>query len=131
MKNLFVLLILAIPTTPSYADDKVPNVVIAIHGGTSDHLEIPKELEPAVHAGLKAALEAGYAVLKKDGSSLDAVEAAVRSLEDNPLFNAGKGAVFTAEGKNEMDSSIMDGQTLKSGAVASVTTIKNPVTAAR
>src|SRR5439155_7467581 len=70
-------------------------------------------------------------ILAKGGTSLDAVEAAIRVLEDSPLFNAGKGAVFTHEGKNELDASIMDGKTLKAGAVAGVTIIKNPISAAR
>ncbi len=80
---------------------------------------------------LNKALDIGYAILKKAGSALDAVEATVRYMEDNPLFNAGKGAVFTNEGKNELDAAIMNGKTLAAGSVAGVTTIKNPVSAAR
>ena len=76
-------------------------------------------------------LEKGSAILKKGGSALDAVEASVKILEDNPLFNAGKGAVFTNEGKNELDAAIMNGKTLEAGSVAGVTTIKNPISAAR
>ncbi len=76
-------------------------------------------------------LKAGAAVLSRGGSSLDAVETCIRMMEDSPLFNAGKGSVFTEEGKNEMDASIMDGRTLKAGAVAGVTIIKNPISAAR
>ena len=76
-------------------------------------------------------MQKGYAVLKAGGTSLDAVETAVKVLEDNPLFNAGKGAVFTNEGKNELDAAIMDGKTLKAGSIAGVTTIRNPITAAR
>jgi beta-aspartyl-peptidase (threonine type) len=82
-------------------------------------------------AGISKALTAGYAILKKGGSSLDAVSAAIQILENDSLFNAGKGAVFTYEGRNELDASIMDGSNLKAGAVAGVTTIKNPITAAR
>lgn len=89
------------------------------------------ELESAYKQKLKDALNAGYSVLKSGGSSLDAVEVAVKVLEDSPLFNAGKGSVFTAEGTNEMDASIMEGKTLKAGSVAGVTTIKNPISAAR
>jgi beta-aspartyl-peptidase (threonine type) len=113
--------------------ENVPNVVLAIHGGAGviDRKEMTAELEKQYRETLDAALAAGEAVLKKDGTSLDAVEAAVRVLEDSPLFNAGKGAAFTREGNNEMDASIMDGKTRAAGAVGSVTTIKNPVTAAR
>jgi beta-aspartyl-peptidase (threonine type) len=76
-------------------------------------------------------LRAGYSILAKNGTALDAVETVVRILEDNPFFNAGKGAVFTHEGKIELDAAVMDGKNLAAGAVAGVTTIKNPITAAR
>jgi beta-aspartyl-peptidase (threonine type) len=81
-------------------------------------------MEKALHAGYKA-------LLREKGTSLDAVEAAIRVLEDSPLYNAGKGAVFTSEGRNELDASIMEGKQLRAGAVAGVTIIKNPITAAR
>ncbi|HAZ92038.1 MAG: isoaspartyl peptidase/L-asparaginase [Chitinophagaceae bacterium] len=102
---------------------------IAIHGGAGTILksEITPELEEAYHTGLKEALHAGYTVLEKKGSALEAVKAAVIKLEDNVLFNAGKGSVFTKKGKHEMDASIMDGKTLDAGAVASVKNIRNPV----
>jgi len=89
------------------------------------------ELEKQYREALEQALRSGHAVLAKGGSSLDAVEASIHILEDSPLFNAGKGAVFTHEGRNEMDASIMDGKTMKAGAVAGVTIIKNPISAAR
>jgi beta-aspartyl-peptidase (threonine type) len=89
------------------------------------------EAEKAHRAGIEQALKAGYDLLKGGGSSLDAVEAAVRVLEDNPLFNAGKGAVFTHEGTNELDASIMDGRTLNAGAVAAVKHVRNPIHLAR
>lgn len=89
------------------------------------------EIEKAYRAGLTEALNAGYDVLLKKGSSLDAVVVAIKILEDSPLFNAGKGAVFTNAGTNELDASIMDGRTLKAGAVASLKHIKNPITLAR
>jgi len=110
-----------------------PKVVLAIHGGTAGpRSELTPELEKLVRADMQRALEAGHAALNKpDGTALDAVEAAVRVLEDSPHFNAGKGSVFTHEGQIEMDASIMDGSNLKAGAVASVTVIKNPITAAR
>lgn len=107
--------------------------VLVIHGGAGTILKknMTPEKEKAYLDGLKAALDKGYSILKKGGTSLDAVEAAVRVMEDNPLFNAGKGAVFTNEGKNEMDAAIMNGQNLAAGAVAGVTTIRNPISAAR
>jgi len=87
--------------------------------------------EQLYRAGLTAALDAGYAVLEGGGTSLDAVTRAVMALEDDPLFNAGRGAVFTIDGNNELDASIMDGATLRAGAVAGVTHIKNPIELAR
>ena len=89
------------------------------------------DLEREYRKGLETALKAGWSILTSGGSSLDAVETAVASLEDFPLFNAGRGAVFTHEGEQEMDASIMDGSSLKAGAVASVKNIKNPVKLAR
>jgi beta-aspartyl-peptidase (threonine type) len=89
------------------------------------------EREAEVRKKLTEALEAGYAVLQAGGSSLDAVERAITILEDSPLFNAGKGAVFTSAGTNELDASIMDGKTLNAGAVAAVKHIRNPIVLAR
>jgi beta-aspartyl-peptidase (threonine type) len=89
------------------------------------------EKEAQYRAKLAEALETGFELLSKGASSVDAVEAAIRVMEDSPLFNAGRGAVFTNLGRNEMDASIMDGATLNAGAVASVTGIKHPITAAR
>ena len=108
-------------------------IAIVIHGGAGTILKknMTPEREQAYTDALTFALKTGYDVLASGGSSLDAVEAAIRTMEDSPLFNAGKGAVFTNQGKNELDASIMDGSNLKAGAVASVTTIKNPITAAR
>src|SRR5450631_2943681 len=102
---------------------------LAIHGGagTLPRAEAGGETELNYRAGLAAALDAGYAVLQARGTSLDAVTRAVMVLEDNPLFNAGRGAVFTLDGHNELDASIMDGSTLKAGAVCGVTHIRNPV----
>ncbi|MGE5191045.1 MAG: isoaspartyl peptidase/L-asparaginase family protein [Deltaproteobacteria bacterium] len=111
----------------------VPGVVLGIHGGTGvAKKEMTPQLEKDLRAGLERALKAGYAVLKKPGgTSLDAVEAAIRVLEDDEWFNAGKGAVFTHDGRNELDASIMEGRSKKAGAVAGVTTVKNPISAAR
>ncbi|HEY0800246.1 MAG TPA: isoaspartyl peptidase/L-asparaginase [Steroidobacteraceae bacterium] len=106
---------------------------IAIHGGagTLPRAEMSAEAERRYRAGLNDAIEAGFAVLQAGGTSLDAVTRAVVLLEDNPLFNAGKGAVFTLDGRNELDASIMDGSTLMAGAVCGVTRIRNPVQLAR
>lgn len=108
-------------------------IAIVIHGGagTISRKDMTPEMDKQYRAGLKQALEAGYAVLKRGGKSLDAVQAAIRVMEDDPLFNAGKGAVFDHEGKNELDAAIMDGTTLKAGAVAGVEHIKNPIDLAR
>ena len=106
---------------------------IAIHGGAGTILKstMTPEKEKAYLDGLKNAIEAGETILKNGGSSLDAVEKAIRSLEDNPLFNAGKGAVFSNSGKNEMDASIMNGEDLSAGAVAGISNIKNPISLAK
>lgn len=108
-------------------------IMLVIHGGagTITKASMTPEMEKQYRAALDQALRTGHAVLAKGGSSLDAVEAAIRVLEDNPLFNAGKGAVFTHEGKNELDAAIMDGKTKGAGSVAGVTIIKNPISAAR
>ncbi|MEE9270640.1 MAG: isoaspartyl peptidase/L-asparaginase [Candidatus Krumholzibacteria bacterium] len=108
-------------------------LAIVIHGGAGTILKenMTPEREKAYTDILTEVLQAGYEILEQGGSSLDAVEGAIRIMEDSPLFNAGKGAVFTNQGKNELDASIMDGATLQAGAVTSVTIIKNPITAAR
>jgi beta-aspartyl-peptidase (threonine type) len=109
------------------------NFGFAIHGGAGTILKgnMTPEMEADYRAQLRAALMVGYNILKNDGNSLDAVEAAIRLMEDSPLFNAGKGAVFTSEGTIELDASIMDGRTLKAGAVAAVKHLKNPISVAR
>lgn len=106
---------------------------LVVHGGAGviDRAELSPEREAQYRAGLAAARDAGYAVLERGGSALDAVVAAVRTLEDNPLFNAGKGAVFNADGLCELDASIMDGRTQAAGAVAGVRRIRNPIELAR
>ncbi len=106
---------------------------IVLHGGAgvAEHKDMPPEREAAFRAGMAAGLEAGVVVLAKGGSALDAVQAAVQVLEDDPLFNAGRGAAFTAEGRNELDAAIMDGATLAAGAVGGVTRTRHPVALAR
>ena len=106
--------------------------VLVIHGGAGVvRKEMTPEKEKAVRAGLEKALQAGYSALKSGASSLDAVTLAIVVLEDDPNFNAGKGAVFNHDGRNELDASIMDGATLRAGAVANVHRIKNPIELAR
>lgn len=106
--------------------------VLVLHGGagTITKQNMTPEKEVAYKAKLSEALKAGYNQIEKGESAVKAVEAAIEILEDSPLFNAGKGAVFTAEGKNEMDAAIMQSKNLEAGAVAGVTTIKNPIKAA-
>jgi L-asparaginase / beta-aspartyl-peptidase len=106
---------------------------LAIHGGagTLPRADMGSAAELEYRAGLSEALEAGFAVLKAGGGSVDAVTRAVVLLENNPLFNAGRGAVFTLDGRNELDASIMEGHSLKAGAVCGVTQIKNPIELAR
>jgi beta-aspartyl-peptidase (threonine type) len=112
---------------------KKGNYVLVIHGGAGTLLKerMTVENETIYKKALEKALLAGYDLLNRGRTSLDAVQAAVNILEDDPHFNAGRGAVFTHDGRNEMDAAIMDGKTLKAGAVAGVTIIKNPVDAAR
>jgi beta-aspartyl-peptidase (threonine type) len=110
-----------------------PKFGIVMHGGAGAiaKADMTPEKEAAYREKMTEAILAGHKILSDGGSSLDAVEAAVKILEDSPLFNAGKGAVFTSEGVNELDASIMDGRTLKAGAVAAVRRIRNPVSLAR
>jgi beta-aspartyl-peptidase (threonine type) len=126
-------LLLMVLSTPIHAGDEVvENVILGIHGGIGyDRKDVTPDFLKQVRAGLEAALKAGAAKLKDGGSSVDAVEAAIRVMEDDPNFNAGKGAVFTHDGRNELDASIMDGKTKKAGAVAGVTIVRNPISAAR
>lgn len=108
-------------------------IALAVHGGAGT---IARELmtparEKAYRDALELALKRGHAVLKEGGTALDAVEAAVRALEDSPHFNAGKGSVFNADGQHEMDASMMNGSDLRAGAVAGVQNVKNPISLAR
>lgn len=106
---------------------------IVIHGGAGTILRknMTPEREAEYRKILEKAIKTGYTILKDGGSGLDAVQKTINVMEDSPLFNAGKGAVFTNDGKNELDASIMEGKTLNAGAVAGVTTVKNPVNLAR
>ncbi|MGN7988446.1 isoaspartyl peptidase/L-asparaginase family protein [Pedobacter sp. 22226] len=129
--KLIALFLLSVITLQVTAQQK--KYVMVIHGGAGTILKknMTPEKEAAYIAVLTQALQAGYAQIKAGKSSLDAVEATIHVLENDPHFNAGKGAVFTHDGRNELDAAIMDGKTLMAGSVAGVTTIKNPISAAR
>jgi beta-aspartyl-peptidase (threonine type) len=131
--SLAALQAAALTKVPDAAVAQTKNWALAIHGGAGviERGDLTPAKEAEYRASLNAALAAGQKVLEGGGASLDAVEAAIRVLEDDPLFNAGKGAVFTADGRNELDASIMDGATRKAGAVAGVTRTRNPISLAR
>jgi beta-aspartyl-peptidase (threonine type) len=136
---MVVCLILVLGPSTMHADaapkDRkgTPVISIAIHGGagTLPRAEMSPLQEAEYRRGLEIALDAGYAVLERGGTSLDAVTATVKILEDNPLFNAGKGAVLNRGGQAELDASIMDGRDLRAGAIAGVRHVKNPIELAR
>lgn len=115
------------------ADPEPFEYALVLHGGAGNmnFESVPEHYQELFKHALDSALQLGLDVLKEGGKSIDAVEVVIRCLEDNPLFNAGKGSVFTSEGKNELDASIMTGQDLNAGAVAGVTDIKHPISAAR
>lgn len=129
-KNALLVLasIALLSSTNVLAKDFKP--IIVIHGGTSG-LGLTKEEFAKREKVMKESLKAGQSILEKGGSSVDAVIAAIKVMEDSPEFNAGKGAVFTSDGFNELDASLMDGKSLNAGAVAMARTIKNPIEAAR
>ena len=133
MRFLLLLFCCCCLSSPELSAQQKPKVVLAIHGGAGTILksQMSPEKEKAYTEALSQALQEGYRILQKGGSSLDAVEATIKILEDSPLFNAGKGAVLTSEGKAELDASIMDGKTLAAGSIAGVSTLKNPIVTAR
>lgn len=106
---------------------------IAVHGGAGvlDSKKLSFDRQVAYRSGIREALESGHKILESGGSAIDAVEAAVRTLEDNPLFNAGKGAVLASDGRHYHDAAIMDGKDLSAGAVAGVQRVRNPIVLAR
>lgn len=130
--SLFVALMLTVVGAQAAEPDAEP-FAIAVHGGagTIERSKMTPEAERAYRSKLEEAVNAGYGVLEKGGSSLDAVVAAINILEDSPLFNAGKGAVYTYDGTHELDASIMDGRNRQAGAVAGVKHIANPIDLAR
>ena len=143
MKRVRWIVALAVMTTVVIAlvgtferkrrQDERPLYALAIHGGagTITRADLDDAREAAIHADLADALRIGEAVLKDGGAAIDAVQAAVVRLEDSPHFNAGRGAVFTADGRNELDAAIMNGADLAAGAVAAVRGVKNPIKLAR
>jgi L-asparaginase / beta-aspartyl-peptidase len=116
----------------SETDQTQKEWALALHGGAGTiSQDLPDSIKQQYYEGLEQALRVGEIVLREGGSALDAVEQVVRNLEDNPLFNAGRGAVFTYEGSHELDAAIMDGSTMGAGALTGLTTVKNPVSLAR
>lgn len=136
---LFLIALLAlfslqscVPSADKEAPQKRKSYAIAIHGGAGVmSTDMPEDRQKAYKEGLTKALATGEEILKNGGSSLDAVEATIRVLENDPQFNAGRGAVFTSEGNNELDAAIMDGNSLNAGAITGVRTVKNPISLAR
>ncbi len=133
MRPFLLLACLLSLNTMSNAVHAQSRTALVIHGGAGviERNALALADEMSIRADLDRALDAGNAVLAKGGSALDAVTASVRVLEDSPRFNAGKGAVFNADGKHELDASVMEGHTRRAGAIAGVSTIRNPVTLAR
>lgn len=129
MRSIIAFLTLTVFACPVAAQDKI---VLVIHGGAGSisKKSVTPELDKQYRDALELALKNGHQALAK-GSSLDAVEAAIKVLEDSPLFNAGKGAVMNRDGRHELNSSIMEGKTKKAGAVAGISRIKNPISGAR
>lgn len=136
IKTITILPALALiiaTTSVVKAEDNMPKFAIALHGGAGTILKgnMTAEVEAEYRAKLLEALTAGHDILAEGGTSMDAVETAIVIMEDSPLFNAGYGAVFTSEAKNELDASIMDGSDLNAGAVSGVRIVKNPIRLAR
>lgn len=138
LKNLFILILcLSVVACTNPKDtpqiEKDMKYVLVIHGGAGTILKekMTPEKEAAYRAALTEALQTGYDAIQAGRTSLEAVESTIHIMEESPLFNAGKGAVFTHDGRNELDAAIMDGKTLAAGAVAGVTTVRHPISAAK
>ena len=130
----FALTLIALPALAQTAPSiEAPRWSFAIHGGAGviERDSLSPEQDAAYRAALTRALEAGQAILSRGGTAMDAVQAAIQIMEDDPLFNAGRGAVFTAAGRNELDAAVMDGSDLTAGSVAGLTTTRHPIAAAR
>jgi beta-aspartyl-peptidase (threonine type) len=132
MRRALVGLVAALTVMAGGAAAK-PKWAVVVHGGAGviEHADLTPEQDKAYRAAMTKVATLASEVLKNGGSALDAIEQAIQVLEDDPLFNAGRGAVFTAEGRNELDASIMEGKTLKAGAVAGVTRTRHPISLAR
>lgn len=132
MKLLAPLIAALAFASPTFAQE-APTWSFAIHGGAGviERANLSPEQDAAYRAALNRALEAGAAVLSNGGAAMDAVQAAIEIMEDDPLFNAGRGAVFTAAGRNELDAAVMNGSDLTAGAVAGLTRTRHPIAAAR
>lgn len=127
------VVVLTLSILAACATAPTPRWSIVVHGGAGviERASLSPELEQQYRSAMESAVRAGGAVLERGGSAVDAVEIVIQGLEDDPLFNAGRGAVFTAEGRNELDASIMDGRTRAAGAVAGVTRTRHPISLAR
>src|SRR5271168_2628278 len=123
----------ALSQTASTSGNGAHKWAVVVHGGAGviERSSMTPEAEAKYRAGINEAIQAAAAVLEKGGSSVDAVEAAIKLLEDNPMFNAGRGAVFAADGTNQLDAAIMDGKTMQAGAVADVQRTRHPISLAR
>ncbi len=132
-RSILALVSLLLITACATAPEPAPRWSIVVHGGAGviERASLTPELEAQYRAAMHRALTTGGVILDRGGSSLDAVEAVIREMEDDALFNAGRGAVFTAEGRNELDASIMDGRTRAAGAVAGLMRTRHPISAAR
>ncbi|WP_396594541.1 isoaspartyl peptidase/L-asparaginase family protein [Brevundimonas sp. R86498] len=132
LRALIATAAMAALALPAAAQD-APRWSFAIHGGAGviERASLSPEQDMAYRAALTRALEAGKAVLERGGSALDAIQSAIQLMEDDPLFNAGRGAVFTAAGRNELDAAVMNGRDRTAGAVAGLTTTRHPIAAAR
>src|SRR5450631_1585694 len=131
-----LLCAIVLPLTAAFAQNSptAPRKwALVLHGGAGvlERSTMTPEAEASYRAGITQALTSAAAVLDRGGSSLDAIEAAIKLLEDNPLFNAGRGAVFAADGTNQLDAAIMDGQTMRAGSVADVQRTRHPISLAR
>ena len=128
-----LIALFALCFSTAQAQDDAPRWSLAIHGGAGviERASLTPEQDAAYRAALQRALDAGSAILGQGGQAMDAVQAAIQVMEDDPLFNAGRGAVFTAAGRNELDAAVMNGSDLTAGAVAGLTTTRHPIAAAR
>lgn len=133
MRAALTAIVIGLLAAPAFAQDADERWTIAIHGGAGviERGQLTPEREAEYRAALTGAIEAGSEVLRNGGSALDAVQAAIELMEDDPLFNAGRGAVFTAEGTNSLDAAIMDGETMNAGSVAGVARTRHPIALAR